>query len=203
MFSCDNLLDSEKEWKKLSITNRSEHEYCISNYGDIVKLPTLTNPMKVVGLSKHNEGYLRFSPGNGNRYYVHRLVAECFIGKIPEGYVVNHIDGVKDNCYYKNLEIITFEENVSHAWVSGLHPRKCKREYEEAKEYKLIGQKELEEINFKRKFKAYTLKVLAEEYNCSVPYMQSIVSKLKESTDNNDTEERSWIKGLMDRELNK
>ena len=36
-------------------------------------------------------------------YYVHRLVYETFIGEIPEGKEINHIDGNKNNSALNNL----------------------------------------------------------------------------------------------------
>lgn len=45
---------------------------------------------------------------NGNLVYrkVHQLVAIAFIGPIPEGYAVHHIDGEILNNHYSNLEIV-------------------------------------------------------------------------------------------------
>lgn len=43
---------------------------------------------------------------------VSRLVAQAFIGPIPEGYFVDHIDCNKEHNYVTNLQIITNSENV-------------------------------------------------------------------------------------------
>ena len=60
---------------------------------------------------------------------VHRLVASVFVDKprVPgkTRLVVNHIDGVKTNNDYRNLEWITYKENAEHAGVLGLTD-KCK-----------------------------------------------------------------------------
>jgi len=48
--------------------------------------------------------------------YVHRLVAQYFIGDIPEGYAVNHKDGNKANNDVCNLEIVSYSENSSHSY---------------------------------------------------------------------------------------
>lgn len=48
-------------------------------------------------------------------HLVHRLVAQAFIGEIPKGYTVNHIDGVKSNSALSNLEIVTPATNTEHA----------------------------------------------------------------------------------------
>lgn len=65
-------------------------------------------------------GYLSVSLGKGNQKLVHRLVVENFIGVIPDGYEVNHIDGDKTNNTVSNLEITTPSENVMHSFRSGL-----------------------------------------------------------------------------------
>lgn len=79
-----------------------------------------------------SNGYIDTSLKIGNvwrHFSVHRLVAECFIGPIPDGMQVNHIDGNKRNNAVNNLEILTPKANVAHAYRTGLkrmgerHPR--------------------------------------------------------------------------------
>ena len=74
---------------------------------------------------KINSGYFAIKLSINNKkkaYLVHRLVAENFIGDIPKGYVVNHIDGIKTHNSVTNLEIIKFKENVIDAINQGLTP---------------------------------------------------------------------------------
>ena len=47
---------------------------------------------------------------------VHRLVAAAFIGPIPEGMQVNHINGVKHDNRVENLEIVTLADNIRHSF---------------------------------------------------------------------------------------
>lgn len=62
------------------------------------------------------------SVGNGwtRQVFVHRLVAEAFIGPCPKGYVINHKDGNKLNNAVSNLEFLTVRENALHASKLGL-----------------------------------------------------------------------------------
>jgi len=55
-----------------------------------------------------------------HNFYVHRLVAQYFIGPIPKGMAVNHRDGDKQNNHVDNLEIVTYSENIRHADTTGL-----------------------------------------------------------------------------------
>lgn len=57
---------------------------------------------------------------NGTSKYVHRLIAQTFLGEISKGFNVNHKDGNKSNNKLSNLEIVTFSENQKHAYKLGL-----------------------------------------------------------------------------------
>lgn len=79
-------------------------------------------------LSPHQNGtgYKQLIYGNKNnrkKHYIHRLVVETFIGEIPSGYCVNHIDGDKTNNNVNNLEIVTRKYNNLHAIQTGLNKR--------------------------------------------------------------------------------
>jgi hypothetical protein len=93
--------------------------YKVSNMGRIKGIripflnPTISNcGYAVVQLPDMNSGYITRS--------VHRAVYETFVGDIPEGMVINHIDGVKTNNCLNNLECITPAENTRHAYETGL-----------------------------------------------------------------------------------
>lgn len=47
---------------------------------------------------------------------LHRVMVETFLGAIPEGMCVNHINGVKDDNRICNLEVVTYSANTIHAF---------------------------------------------------------------------------------------
>lgn len=70
----------------------------------------------------NEDGYFIVTVGRYPRtaIAVHRLVADSFIGYKPEGFQVNHIDGDKTNNNADNLEHISQQDNLRHAFVTGL-----------------------------------------------------------------------------------
>lgn len=67
-----------------------------------------------------NSGYYRvkLSLGNGYKHYsVSRIVYETFFGEIPEGMVVDHIDGNRLNNHKDNLQVLTNKENILKGFV--------------------------------------------------------------------------------------
>lgn len=88
-----------------------ELEYVITPCGQILK-------RRGKGLIKQfpdKDGYLKFAStqdsGTVNRF-VHRIVYEAFVGPIPPGWTVDHIDEDKTNNHYSNLQLLTAVDNV-------------------------------------------------------------------------------------------
>ena len=52
--------------------------------------------------------------GKPHVLYLHRVIAQNFIGHIPLGYTVNHIDENPFNNHISNLEIVTMKANANH-----------------------------------------------------------------------------------------
>lgn len=101
-------------------------EYHISNEGIVysTKISPRYNPngeMRVLRPRTHPSGYLYVGlfvgkGPNKQRLWrrVHRVVAQTFIGKIPKGMEINHLDGDKHNNNINNLEIVTRQQNITH-----------------------------------------------------------------------------------------
>lgn len=63
--------------------------------------------------------YLTDKQGYSRFIYVHRIVAQCFLEKDVKREFVNHINGIKTDNNYRNLEWVTKSENTAHAYSIG------------------------------------------------------------------------------------
>jgi hypothetical protein len=93
--------------------------YQVSSKGEVRSL----NRGKLLRQVKGHRGYRQvtlYSNGRAKCCLVHRLVAEAFLGVIPAGWQVNHINGDKECNDVSNLEVVTAEENLQHAVRHGL-----------------------------------------------------------------------------------
>lgn len=87
--------------------------YLVSNFGKVYSKNGIEKKPR-----KNKEGYYRIKlwDHNSNKTFtLAKLVAEVFIGKIPDGYVVDHIDCNPEHNYVTNLQIITSKENAKRA----------------------------------------------------------------------------------------
>jgi len=72
-------------------------------------------PLKTCAQKK---GYMHirlYRDGKQYSFRAHRLVYETFIGKIPKGLEINHLNGIKDDNSLSNLECCTHSQNICHA----------------------------------------------------------------------------------------
>ena len=140
-------MDNTEIWVKVPI-KKYENNYEISNCGRIKSLPRLVKNrcssfitkehfLKPQKLSKGYFGVRLYKKNKGETLRIHRLVYEAFIGPIPKGYDVNHIDEDKTNNFVyvnpdgtidfdkSNLNLMTKEENNAHGTRNERIIEKC------------------------------------------------------------------------------
>lgn len=94
----------------------------------------------------------------GVLHYIHRLVYETYVGEVPKGKTIDHIDNNPFNNHYTNLQIMTQSDNSSKANSS-------KR--------KLVG---LRDIILDLKNQGWNNTMLAEHFDCSYTHIWRIVN---------------------------
>ncbi len=101
-----------------------ESNYQVSEAGDIknvhgkIKTPYGTQGYLYMTLSKD---------GERSEHKISRIVAKAFIPNPYNLPVVNHLDGIKHNNHFTNLEWTTQKENIRHAWETGLSSHSSRR----------------------------------------------------------------------------
>lgn len=109
----------EEEWKTIDNLDIKQNMYEVSSFGRVRNKQTLQF------LSQHDcKGYrhCNFQSSNNDNHNpgisrsIHRLVAEAFIPNLSsDTIIVNHINGIKHDNYWRNLEWVTISENIQHA----------------------------------------------------------------------------------------
>lgn len=91
------------------------HHIKINEYGVVknAKTGNILNPY--VGTNGYM--YIKFCEfGECNRFSIHRAVAMCFCDGYSEELVVDHIDGDRQNNYYKNLRWCSQKDNLKFGY---------------------------------------------------------------------------------------
>jgi hypothetical protein len=114
-----------EEWKDIK---EFEGLYQVSNYGRVKSLKRILNDGRIweerVMKTPLSAGYPSVSLRKNNIYVrerVHRLVGKTFLKGYQEKYCINHIDGIKTNNHFSNLEWCTYKENSMHAFINNLN----------------------------------------------------------------------------------
>lgn len=108
--------------------------YQVSSFGEIKRISyndcknkRNLKTHKIISKQLDKDGYVKVSLYDSKRCYiknkfVHRLVAEAFLNKIDKRNQVNHINGIKSDNYFKNLEWVSQSGNRKHC-LEFLNPK--------------------------------------------------------------------------------
>ena len=134
-------------------------------------------------------GYLQIrGTVDGKRRYgmAHRLVWQYFRGDIPGGFCINHINGVKDDNPPENLEVVSYSENMRHAFRTGL-----KTQWGETNPAAKVSNADVVEMRQLYATGEYTMAEVGHSFGVSFHYVSAIVrghrrSKQGGPTDSSD-----------------
>lgn len=112
----------KEEWKTLIYQQKSFPDFEVSNIGRLRNL----NSGIIYQQYLNRQGYFQVCVSLGSRknrktFRIHRAVAETFISRIKGKNTINHKDGNKKNNHADNLEWVTPQENILHAYKTRLN----------------------------------------------------------------------------------
>ena len=152
-----------------------EHKYQVSNLGNVRSLSRIDSrgynkTGKMLKGRNDGRGYLKvalYTDGKPKNLRIHRLVVMAFLGDIKEGYEVNHIDLNKQNNKLNNLELLTPTENMKHSHKN----QDIKYNANSLSDWDVVCIRSF----WKHKPSCYTMQMVADYYNVSKRYIESIV----------------------------
>lgn len=154
--------------------------YQVSDYGCVRSLKF--GKVRYLRNVKRLDGYENINlcrEGKKKKFSVHRLVWEAFVGQIPDGYEIDHINTKRDDNRLANLRVVTPKENCNNPITAERHRDSMKRmsndpQWRESvrEASKQRSKKSMEnKISVQRRIKAYMalngirMKELAERLN--------------------------------------
>lgn len=119
-------------------------------------------PLKLWNNTHGYPSFTRVVAGRRRATTAHRFIFEFFHGPIPEGLVVNHKDGNKENNKLSNLEAVSQYENVvhgggttlSHEDVTSIRGRLHEKQEHLAKEFG-VSQSTISDIKRRKSHGSY------------------------------------------------
>ena len=184
----------EEEWRDIL---GYEGLYQVSNLGNVRSLDriiTQNNTQWGKSMERRIKGQLLTPTDNGNGYkivglrreynglyvkknhYVHRLVAEAFLGCVGQDKVINHIDYDTSNNKASNLEITTQAKNIKY---SAKHMRKPKTKCKKTN----TGEKYIHRQKngmYRVCIKSLEICKTFESLNCAITYRNEVLGDGKE-----------------------
>lgn len=97
--------------------------YRISSFGRVLSLPRNSTKGGLMALHRHPRSgavsVMLTKNGRPTRHRVHRLVMEAFVGPMPQGMEVRHLDGVAHNNHVSNLAYSDHATNMKDIPIHG------------------------------------------------------------------------------------
>lgn len=93
-----------------------EGHYEVSNFGKVKSLKNgVERIMSTAG--KRYKTIVLYKDGKAKCFSLHNLVWTTFVGPVPEGYEINHMDENPSNNRLDNLNLLTHKQNMNWATV--------------------------------------------------------------------------------------
>lgn len=94
----------------------AKYDRWVSKDGLVYRYDTKKDKLVLCGC-KDSCGYIKLYVKNVGFPRVHRIVYETFIGEIPAGYEIDHINTIPDDNRIINLRLVTHKENMNNPFT--------------------------------------------------------------------------------------
>lgn len=110
--------EKNEEWKPVL----NYEDYFVSNYGRVRSTKSGKEKLlKAYSITGNYLGVRFYKDGKTTNQKVHQLVLLAFVGQRPDGMVVRHLDGNRQNNQLTNLAYGTHKENAADRSRHGTH----------------------------------------------------------------------------------
>ena len=96
------------------MTYNEKHDRYIDNNFNVYYWDKYKDKLMTCKLHKSSKGYVQLRTKYSATTKLHRLIWETFVGEIPEGMEIDHIDTNKANNNLDNLRCVTPKENSNN-----------------------------------------------------------------------------------------
>lgn len=138
------------------------------------------------------KGYYEVNIGgrNGEKWFIHRLVAECWLDNINQFRTVDHINMNKGDNSVENLEWVSLEENIRREWENfdGYDLQKCYKNWKQASKINPIERNEIKKLYSE----GVNQKEIATRYNISQSQVSAIILGKNDTSENKELFENCW-----------
>lgn len=109
----------------------AEYDRWVSKEGIVYRYDNKQNKLVLCTESKTKTGYITIATKIGSKC-LHRIVYETFVGPIPQGYHIDHINNIRNDNRLENLQALTALENERKAHKGRKFTEEHKRKLSEA-----------------------------------------------------------------------
>lgn len=125
----------------------------------------------------------------------HRLVWQNVRGDIPDGKIVNHKNGLKDENFPDNLELSTYSGNHKHAHEHGLIDQ-----YGEKNPAAKLTNNQVAQIRLAYSQGGYTMEQLAKRFSISFQHVSKLIRGSRRGKQGGKVESRDLRHSVCDRD---
>lgn len=127
---------------------------------------------------------------NGEKWLIHRLIAECWLDNPERFRTIDHINMNKGDNSVENLEWVSLEENIKREWdnFDGFDLQKCYKNWKQSSKINPVEKLEIKNLYSS----GVKQKDIAQKYEISQNQVSAIILNKNNSSENSELFEHCW-----------